>query len=106
MRGGGAYSRDTTVYQQNGNLHCTMSSKVVLSLPAVLLLYTVYVPALSRCTVVNVMLVAVRATLLEEVIGTPFLDQVKEEGKGLASVVTLIWVFVSPSVMVCGPGLV
>ena len=67
-----------------------MSSKVALPLPAVLLLYTVYVPALSRCTVVNVMLVAVRATLLVEVIGTPFLDQVKKEEKGLASIVTLI----------------
>ena len=66
-----------------------MTSKVVLPLPAVLLPYTVYVPALFRCTVVNVMLVAVRATLLEEVIGTSFLDQV-EEGKGLASTVTLI----------------
>ena len=83
-----------------------MSSKVVLPPPAVLLLYTLYIPALFRCTVVNLMLLSVRATLLEEVIGTPFLDQVKEEGKGLASVVTLIWAFVSPSVMVCGPGLV
>ena len=83
-----------------------MSSKVVLSPPAVLLPYTVYVPALSRCTLVNVMLVAVRVTLLEEVIGTLFLDQVKKEGKGLASRVTLIGIFVSPSVIVCGPGLV
>ena len=83
-----------------------MSSKVVLPLPTVLLLYTVYVPASSRRTVVNVMLLAVRATLLEEVIGTPFLDQVKKEGKGLASTVMLIRTFVSPSVMVCGPGLV
>ena len=75
---------------QRGNSHCTMSSKVVLPPPAVLLPYTVYVPASSRCTVVNVMLVAVRATLLE-VIGTPFLDQVKKsKGRGLASTVTLI----------------
>ena len=88
------------------SLHCTMSSKVVLLPPAVLLLYTVYVPAMSRCTVVNVMLLSVRATLLEEVIGTPFLDQVKKEGMGLASRVTSIRTFVSPSVTVCGPGLV
>ena len=83
-----------------------MTSKVALPLPAVLLLYTVYIPASSRCTVVNVMLVAVRATLLEEVIGKPFLDQVKKEGMGLASIVMLIRTFVSPSVTVCGPGLV
>ena len=83
-----------------------MISKVVLPFPAVLLLYTVYVPASSRRTVMNVMLVAVRTTLLEEVIGTPFLDQVKEEGMGLASRLTSIRAFVSPSVIVCGPGLV
>ena len=82
-----------------------MISKVVLPFPAVLLPYTVYVPASSRCTVMNVMLVAVRTTLLE-VIGTPFLDQVKEEGMGLASRVTSIRTFISPSVIVCGPGLV
>ena len=75
---------------KRGNLHCTMTSKVVLPPPAVLLPYTVYIPASSRCTVVNVMLFAVRATLLE-VTGTLFLDQVKKsKGKGLASTVTLI----------------
>ena len=62
---------------QRDNSHCTMTSKVVLLPPAVLLPYMVYVPASSRLTVLNVMLVAVRATLLEEVIATPFLDQVK-----------------------------
>ena len=83
-------SVDVCQQQLDGNLHCTMSSKVVLPFPAVLLLDTVYIPASSRRTVVNVMLVAVRATLLEEVIGQPFLDQVKKEGKGLASIVILI----------------